>query len=104
MVCQYSRVSGLFVWRLPLVLMISASKVPIGETTTCEARKNPVSICSKCYFIGARGRNRTTDTRIFKPKLIERAQQVKREESVKPTTAHQAVSGELSNLGIEAIQ
>jgi len=30
MVCQYSRVSGLFVWRLPLALMSSASKVPIG--------------------------------------------------------------------------
>nr|WP_322864847.1 hypothetical protein [Aquicoccus sp. G2-2]MEA1112075.1 hypothetical protein [Aquicoccus sp. G2-2] len=30
MVCQYSRVSGLFAWRLPLALMSSASKVPIG--------------------------------------------------------------------------
>lgn len=30
MVCQYSRVSGLFVWRLPLALISSASKVPIG--------------------------------------------------------------------------
>ncbi|MEM8977822.1 MAG: hypothetical protein AAGD43_37710, partial [Pseudomonadota bacterium] len=30
MVCQYSRVSGLFVQRLPLALMSSASKVPIG--------------------------------------------------------------------------
>ena len=30
MVCQYSRVSGLFVRRLPLALMSSASKVPIG--------------------------------------------------------------------------
>jgi hypothetical protein len=30
MVCQYSRVSGLFVWRLPLALMSSVSKVPIG--------------------------------------------------------------------------
>ena len=30
MVCQYSRVSGLFMWRLPLALMSSASKVPIG--------------------------------------------------------------------------
>ena len=29
-VCQYSRVSGLFAWRLPLALMSSASKVPIG--------------------------------------------------------------------------
>ncbi|MGC3940816.1 hypothetical protein ACOTTU_23695, partial [Roseobacter sp. EG26] len=26
MVCQYSRVSGLFAWRLPLALMSSASK------------------------------------------------------------------------------
>ncbi len=30
MVCQYSRVFGLFVWHLPLALMSSASKVPIG--------------------------------------------------------------------------
>lgn len=30
MICQYSRVSGLFVWRLPLALMSSVSKVPIG--------------------------------------------------------------------------
>jgi hypothetical protein len=30
MVCQYSRVSGLFAWRLPLAMMSSASKVPIG--------------------------------------------------------------------------
>ena len=30
MVCQYSRVSGLFAWQLPLALMSSASKVPIG--------------------------------------------------------------------------
>jgi len=30
MVCQYSRVSGLFAWQLPLALMNSASKVPIG--------------------------------------------------------------------------
>ncbi len=29
-VCQYSRVSGLFARRLPLALMSSASKVPIG--------------------------------------------------------------------------
>ena len=28
--CQYSRVSGLFAWRLPLAMMSSASKVPIG--------------------------------------------------------------------------
>ncbi|WP_207796995.1 hypothetical protein, partial [Tritonibacter scottomollicae] len=34
MVCQYSRVSGLFVWLLPLALMSSASKVPIGSTTS----------------------------------------------------------------------
>ncbi|WP_212635073.1 hypothetical protein, partial [Aliiruegeria lutimaris] len=34
MVCQYSRVSGLLVWRLPLALMSSASKVPIGLTTS----------------------------------------------------------------------
>jgi hypothetical protein len=33
MVCQYSRVSGLFVRRLPLALMSSASKVPIGSAT-----------------------------------------------------------------------
>ena len=33
MVCQYSRVSGLFAWRSPLALMSSASKVPIGLTT-----------------------------------------------------------------------
>jgi hypothetical protein len=31
---QYSRVSGLFAWRLPLALMSSASKVPIGFTTS----------------------------------------------------------------------
>ncbi len=31
---QYSRVSGLFAWRLPLALMSSASKVPIGLTTS----------------------------------------------------------------------
>ena len=30
MVCQYSRVSGLFAWRLPLAMMSFASKVPIG--------------------------------------------------------------------------
>jgi hypothetical protein len=30
MVCQYSRVSGLFAWLLPLALMSSASEVPIG--------------------------------------------------------------------------
>jgi hypothetical protein len=30
MVCQYSRVSGLFVRRLPPAMMSSASKVPIG--------------------------------------------------------------------------
>jgi len=30
MVRQYSRVSGLFAWQLPLALMSSASKVPIG--------------------------------------------------------------------------
>ena len=53
---------------------------------------------------GARGRNRTTDTRIFKPKLIDKAQQVSHEKSVKPTTAHQAFSGELSNLAPEASQ
>ena len=29
-VCQYSRVFGLFAWQLPLALMSSASKVPIG--------------------------------------------------------------------------
>jgi len=29
-ISQYSRVSGLFAWRLPLALMSSASKVPIG--------------------------------------------------------------------------
>ena len=34
MVCQYSRVSGLFAWRLPLALMSSASEVPIGLTTS----------------------------------------------------------------------
>ncbi len=31
---QNSRVSGLFMWRLPLALMSSASKVPIGLTTS----------------------------------------------------------------------
>ena len=30
MVGQYSRVSGLFAWQVPLALMSSASKVPIG--------------------------------------------------------------------------
>jgi hypothetical protein len=34
MVCQYSRVSGLFTWRVPLALMSSASKVPIGLVTS----------------------------------------------------------------------
>jgi hypothetical protein len=33
MVCQYSRVSGLFAQRLLLAMMSSASKVPIGLTT-----------------------------------------------------------------------
>ncbi|OED46900.1 hypothetical protein AB838_18670 [Rhodobacteraceae bacterium (ex Bugula neritina AB1)] len=53
---------------------------------------------------GARGRNRTTDTRIFKPKLIDEAQPLRSGKSVKPTTAHQALSGRLSNLGLEAIR
>ena len=53
---------------------------------------------------GARGRNRTTDTRIFKPKLIDKAQPLRFRKSVKPSTAHQALSSELSNLGPEAIQ
>ena len=30
MVCQHSRVSGLFVWRLPLAMMTFASRVPVG--------------------------------------------------------------------------
>jgi|GEM_PF-2411665 len=53
---------------------------------------------------GARGRNRTTDTRIFKPKLNETVQQLSPEKSVKPTTAHQRLSSILSNLGPEAFQ
>ena len=46
---------------------------------------------------GARGRNRTTDTRIFNPKLWMEDQAVTGEISVKPTTANQALTGRLSN-------
>jgi hypothetical protein len=46
---------------------------------------------------GARGRNRTTDTRIFNPKLSMEDQAVTGEISVKPTTEDQALSGRLSN-------
>jgi len=46
---------------------------------------------------GARGRNRTTDTRIFNPKLWIEDQAVTGEISVKPTTENQALSSRLSN-------
>lgn len=44
MVCQYSRVSGLFAWQLPLALMSSASKVPIGFATSRAGTLNGVSL------------------------------------------------------------
>tara|TARA_R100001086_G_scaffold206298_1_gene122113 strand:+ start:5722 stop:5994 length:273 start_codon:yes stop_codon:yes gene_type:complete len=47
--------------------------------------------------IGARGRNRTTDTRIFNPKLWLEYQALTGEISVKPTIENQALSGRLSN-------
>ncbi|AUQ57114.1 hypothetical protein PhaeoP30_00165 [Phaeobacter inhibens] len=60
---------------------------------------------NRLYLInGARGRNRTTDTRIFKPKLIDKDQLLRFKKTVKPTTAHQALSGKLSNLATEASQ
>jgi hypothetical protein len=46
---------------------------------------------------GARGRNRTTDTRIFNPKFWMEYQAVTGEISVKPTTENQALSSRLSN-------
>ena len=47
---------------------------------------------------GARGRNRTTDTRIFKPKFLTGIQPLNCELRVKPITKDQALIPILSNL------
>ena len=51
-----------------------------------------------------RGRNRTTDTRIFNPALIQIDQSVMVANAVKPATANQLLSDELSNLPYGAFQ
>jgi len=53
---------------------------------------------------GARGRNRTTDTRIFNPALIQPDQSVIVVNVVKPVTGNQLLSGKLSNLPHGAFQ